>query len=376
MGLVGHVYGLAPSLQSVFLITKSNCAFANFKEEEACLEAQRAIQESKFQSVRLVCRLRKNTAESPDATDGPSENPIVIASGTSNPTSPTIPREDSETISPVPEKAGIIEASESSISRRDSTGNLPQRDRFFVLKSLTHQDLEQSVRTGVWATQSHNEEILNNAFKVYETKLEGGARIMLTTYTQNTESVYLIFSANKSGEYFGFARMVSQINQDPDAAIQFAPQTQMADESDMPQTVTIEAKDNIPRGSIIDDSARGTMFWEIEGNEIKEDFGDEGEVAPKEADDADEEMQTRGKPFSLEWLSTIRLPFYRTRGLRNPWNSNREVKIARDGTELEPSVGRRLIGLMSNNSNLGTGRSMNDRRGTPTYFHPVMSPYN
>lgn len=50
-----------------------------------------------------------------------------------------------------------------------------------------------------------------------------------------------------------------------------------------------------------------------------------------------------GRQFKIEWLSTLRLPFFRTRGLRNPWNANREVKIARDGVELEPSVGRRLV---------------------------------
>ncbi|CAG8537103.1 30393_t:CDS:2, partial [Racocetra persica] len=33
----------------------------------------------------------------------------------------------------------------------------------------------------------------------------------------------------------------------------------------------------------------------------------------------------------------------RTRHLRNPWNANREVKISRDGTEVEPIVGERLI---------------------------------
>lgn len=61
--------------------------------------------------------------------------------------------------------------------------------------------------------------------------------------------------------------------------------------------------------------------------------------------DGENASQDWGKPFRIEWISTARLPFYRTRGLRNPWNSNREVKIARDGTELEPSVGRKLVGM-------------------------------
>jgi hypothetical protein len=40
------------------------------------------------------------------------------------------------------------------------------QDKFFILKSLTIEDLELSVRTGIWATQAHNEESLNGAFKV------------------------------------------------------------------------------------------------------------------------------------------------------------------------------------------------------------------
>jgi hypothetical protein len=38
--------------------------------------------------------------------------------------------------------------------------------KYFIVKSLTLQDLELSVRNGIWATQSHNEDILNKAFKV------------------------------------------------------------------------------------------------------------------------------------------------------------------------------------------------------------------
>lgn len=50
-----------------------------------------------------------------------------------------------------------------------------------------------------------------------------------------------------------------------------------------------------------------------------------------------------GREFKIEWLRTERLPFHRTRHLRNPWNHEREVKVSRDGTELEPSVGQRLL---------------------------------
>ena len=50
-----------------------------------------------------------------------------------------------------------------------------------------------------------------------------------------------------------------------------------------------------------------------------------------------------GETFKVEWLRTERVPFQRTRHLRNPWNHGREVKVARDGTEVEPSVGQQLI---------------------------------
>ncbi|KAJ7643607.1 hypothetical protein FB45DRAFT_278656 [Roridomyces roridus] len=37
--------------------------------------------------------------------------------------------------------------------------------------------------------------------------------------------------------------------------------------------------------------------------------------------------------FALQWICTEWLPFTRTRHIRNPWNSGREVKVSRDGTE-------------------------------------------
>jgi len=52
---------------------------------------------------------------------------------------------------------------------------------------------------------------------------------------------------------------------------------------------------------------------------------------------------TWGECFKIEWVERTKLPFHRTRHLRNTWNKGREIKISRDGTELEPSVGRRLL---------------------------------
>jgi hypothetical protein len=50
-----------------------------------------------------------------------------------------------------------------------------------------------------------------------------------------------------------------------------------------------------------------------------------------------------GLPFRVDWIRTERLSFFRTKHLRNPWNHGREVKISRDGTEIEPSIGQQLL---------------------------------
>ena len=206
---------------------------------------------------------------------------------------------------------------------------------------------------------------------------------------QAVDNVYLVFSANKSGEYFGYARMVSPINEDPAAAIEFAPKAQTASDLDLPKAIPTEATEFAPKGRIIDDSARGTIFWEAEREDQVDGVVDGEEVgSTRDGDDSSTagsgqeggESKAWGKPFKLEWLSTTRLPFYRTRGLRNPWNSNREVKIARDGTELEPSVGRRLIGLFNRVQSPGPGAMAGMRQGIPPMMvgYPPMpgrSPY-
>lgn len=50
-------------------------------------------------------------------------------------------------------------------------------------------DVDLSVERGVWATQKHNEAILDQAFRT-------------------SREVILIFSVNKSGEFYGYARCV------------------------------------------------------------------------------------------------------------------------------------------------------------------------
>lgn len=145
--------------------------------------------------------------------------------------------------------------------------------------------------------------------------------------------------------------MTSPVNEDPAAAIEFAPKAQASEDPEQLKSIPTDATEFAPRGRIIDDSARGTIFWEAETDEDDQTTQDDGAtntaadggIEENSESEAEGVSKAWGKPFTLEWQSTSRLPFYKTRGLRNPWNSNREVKIARDGTELETSLGRRLV---------------------------------
>lgn len=44
-----------------------------------------------------------------------------------------------------------------------------------------------------------------------------------------------------------------------------------------------------------------------------------------------------GQPFRVDWIRTEPLAFSRLKHLRNPWNQDKEIKVSRDGTEVEPS---------------------------------------
>ncbi|PLB54295.1 hypothetical protein P170DRAFT_12890 [Aspergillus steynii IBT 23096] len=298
-------------VESVFLISKSNCAFINYKTETACITALERFNDSRFNGTRLVCRLRRGPMTPASNLDpfGPS---TLVHNG------------DSRMVTDNP--GGL----RSSTGSKGTTGSEPSSwvpNRYFVVKSLTVEDLEFSRRSGIWATQSHNEDCLNQAY-------------------ESADNVYLVFSANKSGEYYGYARMASPIQEDDALMLAMPPRPDHVH----PEPPTLDmtptpATETAPTGRIINDAARGTIFWEADSSSDEEDVKSERSGGDVVEDTAEPGFQSIGSPFRIQWLSTERVPFHRTRGLRNPWNANREIKIARDGTEIEPSVGARLIQL-------------------------------
>ncbi|KAF8422753.1 putative YT521-B-like splicing factor [Tirmania nivea] len=309
--------GATSEIESVFLISKSNCAFVNYKTDAACTEAMARFHDSRFKGVRLVCRLRRNSAgpSSPSGATTNRDGPAT-AEGTVD-----------EEVQGEGQVTTGIEAIEGAEVKEHNTRD-KQKDRIFILKSLTVEDLDLSVKNGVWATQSHNEEMLNRAF-------------------ETSENIYLIFSANKSGEYYGYARMTSRIPEgDADESEGHTTSSNSAMLQSiaaggglpLPKAILTPATATAPEGRIIDDSARGTIFWEAMNEEL---VGDDAAVYKSEELMA--VAKSWGKSFNVQWISTTKLPFYRTRGLKNSWNSNREVKIARDGTEVEENVGKKLL---------------------------------
>ncbi|EGN94027.1 hypothetical protein SERLA73DRAFT_189179 [Serpula lacrymans var. lacrymans S7.3] len=479
-------------ITSIFLIARSNCAFVNCDSEE---HLHAAI--ARFNGVplrthdsrcpRLVCRVRKpdddlragvggqrgigmhmrwvqeqvrRTQETEDPTSSVSCSPIDAVGQFLRPTtSLSLSSDEDLGRSQVRFKSYGMKTQSSTGSYASTNSSVLSRyfpKRFFILKSLSQSDLDTSVEEGLWATQTHNEGILDQAYRT-------------------SQEVYLIFGVNKSGEFYGYARMVSRILQGehrvswagqadcspspPVSSAQgrrqsvtvseehplggqkisakgkermstyFSPtEHRMVEGSPLPllpsQTTpglgidkgavslvpavrppTVTASGRTPRSAPAelgatrrevapkepitkfslnekarspadefaldrsapiralrdkkgtDESISGTtsslqpVKEENNGgdgeeeNEVKEkrlgnSEPDQGIVQPKEGEVHE---AIWGEPFRVEWLCTERLPFYRTRHMRNPWNHDREVKVSRDGTELEPGIGQQLI---------------------------------
>lgn len=144
-------------IESVFLISKSNCAFVNYRSDAACAAAMTRFHDSRFQGVRLVCRLRRSSAApSPGVPTGPAALTSIFGQ---TPTHPEASVQDPEHVS----GSGESDAAETSLAGESA---FKGGDMFFIVKSLTVEDLELSVRNGIWATQAHNEAALNKAYEV------------------------------------------------------------------------------------------------------------------------------------------------------------------------------------------------------------------
>jgi hypothetical protein len=434
---------------SIFLISRSSCAFINY---ETGADLQAAI--LKFNGVplrshdprcpRLVCRVRKVDDDLKAGVGGQRGVGMHIKwvrEKEKNRTKTTDPSDQSD----LDDSSSSITGPSLSMSSDDShhrpvakgrhsgsSGSYASTNssllvrhfpkRYFILKSLSQYDLDLSVQKNLWATQKHNEDILDQAYRT-------------------SKEVYLIFGVNKSGEFYGYAKMTGPVRQG-EQRVSWATRTDSSSSSRSslsPVAGRLPLSEPIPEASpapstsnnffpdrehrLVEDSpapfspgqsvssgaahlssiTKGvsapaelgqehhkiTMDTPSAKHSLDDRFKQKAlsqkalsqfhdptpdnftldQSAPFEAmrDDrrGGEELskfrlksvqeveeraedpvkpETWGESFKVEWICTDRLAFYRTRHLRNPWNHDREVKVSRDGTELEPSVGEQLLG--------------------------------
>ncbi|KAG0149312.1 hypothetical protein CROQUDRAFT_653888 [Cronartium quercuum f. sp. fusiforme G11] len=357
-------------VESIHLISRSNCAFVNYLSDD---HLQQAILACNGKSLRafdprckpLVCRVRK-VEDNVKSGVGAQRIGGMHRSWVRK-TQPAPPPLPPALSAPVTEDAfkrtssastfhsnGTASAGTASTSSSFLAKHFPRR--YFILKSYTEDDLKLSVERSVWASQSHNEPVLDQAFRT------------------SSEGVYLIFSANRSGEFFGYARMAgpiwrpvtrpasvpaSPISRPSLGARRASASGSLEHEHEVPELLLpafecsrvataspapLSDIEGLVTPSVPPSNAR-SLPEPVRAKEQGD--GQEGAEAEVEegggGSDADSASGTSGRPFEVEWIKVRRLAFHLTRDLKNPFNGHREVKVSRDGTEIEPGVGAELV---------------------------------
>ncbi|KAL4261699.1 YTH domain containing protein [Pleurotus pulmonarius] len=435
---------------SIFLISRSCCVFVNFDNAEHLRDSIERfhgvpLRPNDPRCPKLVCRVRRTEDDLRAGVGGQRGNgmhmrwikeqkrkcvehqPAETSSSEEPSTSPSsvserygrasMSSDDDGSISQMPKTQSSSSGSFASTNSSILAKYFPQR--FFILKSLTQYDLDLSVETGLWATQKHNESILDQAFRT-------------------SKDVFLIFGVNKSGEFYGYARMAGPLHRG-ERQISWASRTDSSTSSRSPCSASGLQRETIAEESMAAPQAAGCrVLSPTEGNQVDNSpsaMSPEGHPPPQpkpkpkansapstygrhqqfssstlstnlsldpgirsnlertkttqlsrdfeldpeapqraiqdkrstqgSADsmlDAVPEVEERegevdghtgdphangdvawGDSFKVEWICTERLPFQRTRLLRNPWNRDKEIKVSRDGTELEPTIGLQLL---------------------------------
>ncbi|KAG0372356.1 hypothetical protein BGX24_000364 [Mortierella sp. AD032] len=360
--------------KSIFILSKSNCAFVNYTTHEAVDRAVQRFHDREFKSTRLVCRPRKDPVPDPYSNkphpsgrfqqqqqqhqhpphpvepmsyynnsisnNNNSESPTIsqrMESGGAHPElsemqsrlermrlegSPLLDSSSSggEGSSPAGSGHGKRKPKSSQKKSRSSSSLEYAESRYFIMKSLNEEDLKLSAQFGLWATQEHLVPILNDAFT-------------------NSKNVYLVFSANKSGEFFGYARMMDLISAENEAAI-------LASREDRIWKPDLE----IP----ISPEMKAAVLEEIEqaAKEGRQLTYDEAEAISRDSTTT----KTWGTMFRIKWMDMHKVSFTRTTHMLNPLYENREVKVSKDGTEVDPTVGEQLVGLFKKTSSSRKGR--------------------
>ena len=133
-------------IMSVFLM-KSNSAFVNYRSREATLAAVRRFDGTSLQGSTTPLKCKMN--------DKSNERGSTVAAG---------PMAQATAVEAIIQNREMSARASATAQANEGAQRVPYK--YFIMKSLTKEDLETSVRDGVWATQPHNEDGLNKAFHV------------------------------------------------------------------------------------------------------------------------------------------------------------------------------------------------------------------
>jgi hypothetical protein len=117
-----------------------------------------------------------------------------------------------------------------------------------------------------------------------------------------------VFSVNKSGEFFGYAKMASEIHATSDTeatkADEMGSNVTVSDSPVLlagPKTTVTPRTNTAPRGKIFEDEVRGTVFWEVADSSDEE----EEDEAENDQLQAGKEGAKWGNPFKIEWIKWL-----------------------------------------------------------------------
>lgn len=375
---------------SIFIISRSSCAFVNYASrehlEKACAYFHGRPLRTKSSCPRMVCRPRK--LEDAEYAGVAAQRGKGVHT---NWFRHQRKLEKEHFLELGQSECALEDAEERSFSSTNSSllAHPYFSNRYFILKSRSEDALVTALRTNVWCTQPHNEPVLDQAFR-------------------NSEQVILFFSENFSGQFFGYAVMTSRPGRALPTTESLSQSDLSSDKvsqslevSGGPEPghnephpissahVAHEAKDSVPennRSSSFASDVSLTPSMDAD-NQVQEDLavraklhnlrldtdattsdldsqslrhrtqanGPSDASTPLRSGSADESSPLSpihasrslhvGQPFYIEWKTTNPLPFSEIHNLRNPWRDNRLIKVSRDGTELEPNVGKQLISV-------------------------------
>lgn len=145
------------------MVSKSKSAFVSYSTSEALLDAMNRFHNSRFQDIRLVCRIWRADVRFPIPIPIPIPTITTIQPGDDNKPGPPLAFEDS--LRGNSKGSSFDSPNAGELSMKAPLENNAKK-RFFVMKSLAREDVESLVRSRLWVTQEHNETALDKACAV------------------------------------------------------------------------------------------------------------------------------------------------------------------------------------------------------------------